>query len=242
MHLAEYIPQGHRFNIYEDVGCFPHTYNTWVAIVVINVPIILIGLVSGFYAISSIIFLNRNRIRLNGLVSRHANLNSARYIRLMLLAGIDVVLTVPLSGYMIYMNTVQGAFPWLSWDDTHWQFSRVDQVPALVWRSQPLTARGLESTRWFCVMCAFIFFGFFGFAERQGNTTALLSFLFRSASELLSRCFQTPFLFPNRIQPQREKPSPLSRNHHAAAIPSTHLRRFLRFSLMPVLLLRERKV
>ena len=165
MNWADYIPQGHRFNIYEDVGCFPYTYNSWVGIVVVNVPCILIGLVSGFYAISSIISLNKSRMRLNELLSNHPNLNSARYVRLMLMAGTDVVLTVPLNAYVIYQNTTLGMHPWISWDNTHWRFARVDQVPALVWRSQPLLARGLESTRWFGVMCGLISFAFFGFGE-----------------------------------------------------------------------------
>ena len=50
LHLPEYIPQGHRFNIFEDVGCFPFTYNTPVGIVLVSVPPILIGCVTAIYA------------------------------------------------------------------------------------------------------------------------------------------------------------------------------------------------
>jgi hypothetical protein len=56
MPISEYIPQGHRFNIFEDVGCFPFTYNTPVGIVIVSVPPILIGCVSAVYS-GTIIFL-----------------------------------------------------------------------------------------------------------------------------------------------------------------------------------------
>ena len=54
---TEYIPQGHRFNIYEDVGCLLFHY---------------------------------------------------------------------INAYIICINA-RGMHPWVSWDDTHWRFSRVDR-------------------------------------------------------------------------------------------------------------------
>ena len=47
--IAEYIPQGHRYDIYEDIGCYPATYNTWVAIVCVTGWPIAIGCVSAVY-------------------------------------------------------------------------------------------------------------------------------------------------------------------------------------------------
>lgn len=45
----EYIVQGHRYNIFEDVGCYPFTYNTPVAYVLVITWPIVIGLISGVY-------------------------------------------------------------------------------------------------------------------------------------------------------------------------------------------------
>jgi pheromone a factor receptor len=43
----QYIVQGHRFDIFEDVGCRPFTFNTPLAYpLVIFVPLV-IGLISG---------------------------------------------------------------------------------------------------------------------------------------------------------------------------------------------------
>jgi pheromone a factor receptor len=45
------------------------------------------------------------------------------------------------------------------------KFSRVDQIPAMLWRSRPVLASSLELTRWLAVVCAIIFCAFFGFAD-----------------------------------------------------------------------------
>jgi pheromone a factor receptor len=52
--IVEYIPQGHRFDIYEDIGCYTETYNTPVAVVLVYVPPVLIGCVCAVYAGASI--------------------------------------------------------------------------------------------------------------------------------------------------------------------------------------------
>ncbi|KAL1739215.1 hypothetical protein HDZ31DRAFT_77756 [Schizophyllum fasciatum] len=44
-------------------------------------------------------------------------------------------------------------------------FSHVNQIPAVLWKSVPIQYRALELTRWFIFICAFIFFVFFGFAQ-----------------------------------------------------------------------------
>ncbi|KAF9477444.1 pheromone B alpha 1 receptor [Pholiota conissans] len=176
----QYIAQGHRFNIFEDVGCFPATYNTPVAYALVYCPPIAIGMVSAVYAILSIRAFNKSRAQFNELLSSYNNLNSSRYVRLMCLAGIEVACTVPLGSYAIYLNVIAGIRPWISWEDTHADFSRVDQIPALLWR---LTRNGevsIELTRWLVIICAFIFFGFFGFADEAKKN-------YRSAFETVAK-------------------------------------------------------
>jgi len=177
--ILHYIPQGHRFNILEDLGCWPHTHNDWVAYVLVFIPPILIGLVSAVYGILNIIAFNKIRTQFHGFnFSGHSNLTSSRYVRLMCLAGIEVLCTVPLGCYMVYRNSQGNAIrPWISWDSVHWRFSRVDQTPAIVWRSNAINAGTLELSRWLCVVCALIFFGFFGFADeaRKNYRSAIQS-------------------------------------------------------------------
>ncbi|KAG6916884.1 hypothetical protein DXG01_004793 [Tephrocybe rancida] len=163
---TQYIVQGHRFDIYEDIGCFPATYNTPVAIVLVSLPPVLIGCVSAVYSILAIRAFAKSRRQFQELLSGSNNLNSNRYIRLMMLAGIETALTVPVGLVAIYQNSVIGhVYPWLGWADTHSNFSRVVQVPAVIWRSNGDSVRNLELDRFFTVLCACIFFSFFGFAE-----------------------------------------------------------------------------
>lgn len=47
--FSEYIVQGHRFNIFEDIGCFPALYNTLLTYFISNMWPIVIGLISAGY-------------------------------------------------------------------------------------------------------------------------------------------------------------------------------------------------
>jgi len=47
---TDYIVQGHRYNIFEEVGCFPFTYNTPPAYLLVWMVPIPIGLTSGAYS------------------------------------------------------------------------------------------------------------------------------------------------------------------------------------------------
>ena len=178
---TEYIPQGHRFDIFEDVGCWPFTYDTWVAYLLVSTPPVLIGVISGVYAVLSIIAFNKSRTQFNELLSSHANLTSSRYIRLMCLAGIEVFCTVPFACWAIYLNASDHEInPWISFADTHWGFSRVDQFPSMLWRANPITETALELSRWLIVICAIIFFAFFGFADEARKN-------YRSAIQTISK-------------------------------------------------------
>lgn len=178
----EYIPQGHRFNIFEEIGCFPYTYTTPVSFPTVWCWPAAIGCVSAVYCgsysivISSLTLLilctgltirtlAKRRSEFNQLLSGNNNLNSSRYLRLMGLAGIDMCFTVPWGAYSIYLNAVGGIEPWLGWADTHSHFGYVGQFPAFEWKMSHLTITSLELSRWSLVLCSFIFFAFFGFAQ-----------------------------------------------------------------------------
>ncbi|KAH6890840.1 pheromone B alpha 1 receptor [Coprinopsis sp. MPI-PUGE-AT-0042] len=163
--ILQYIPQGHRFNIWGDIGCFPYTYYTPVAIVLVSLPPIIIGLVSLVYCVLSIRKFKKRHAQFAELLSGHSNLSSNRYLRLMALASTDVLMVVPLGCWALALNIKGGIHPWLGWEDTHQGFSRVDQIPSMIWRLSPSNEFSLEFTRWIIVVCALVFFGFFGFAD-----------------------------------------------------------------------------
>ncbi|KAJ7809993.1 pheromone B alpha 1 receptor [Mycena olivaceomarginata] len=162
----QYIVQGHRYNIFEDVGCIGETFETPVAIVLFHLPPLLVGCVSAVYCVLSIRAFYATRAQFKELLSSSNNLNLNRYVRLMLLAGTDIAMTIPLSIWVLWVNArIVGISPWISWADTHSNFSRVVQVPGVIWRSDPYTVASLETTRWVTVVCSLLFFAYFGFAD-----------------------------------------------------------------------------
>ncbi|KAJ7909596.1 pheromone receptor [Mycena leptocephala] len=162
----QYIVQGHRYNIFEDIGCLGETYETPVAVVLFHLPPILIGCVSAVYCLLSIKSFYHRRAQFKELLASNNNLNLNRYVRLMCLASTDLLFTIPLAIWVLWVNVkVVGLSPWISWEDTHSNFSRVVQVPGIYWRSDPYTVASLETLRWATVACSFLFFGYFGFAD-----------------------------------------------------------------------------
>ena len=87
-------------------------------------------------------------------------------MRLVLLALTDIFCTLPLGIYSIYIgNKGVTLAPWISWEDTHFDFSRVGLVPSIVWRSNPSHRVSLQLSQWLPIVCAILFFALFGFAE-----------------------------------------------------------------------------
>ncbi len=179
---TDYIVQGNRFDIYEDYGCNPVIYDTWVALVIYNLPAIVIGLISAIYCctyntffsshfsyvlVLSIRAFKHRRAQFNSLLSAHStHLDSRRYFRLMAIAGVDVAFTVPTASLVLYLNAQPGLLsPWLGWEDTHFGFEQVNVFPAVLWRQSGVAATALELTRWFMPFTAVVFFAVFGLTQ-----------------------------------------------------------------------------
>jgi pheromone a factor receptor len=116
----------------------------------------------------------RRRLQFNELMSSNSTMNASRYLRLMLLALVDIMFTIPLGAYTMYIgNKGVRLAPWISWEDTHFNFARVAQIPTLLWRSDTSFTISVELTRWLPIFCAFVFFALFGFAAEATKHYAL---------------------------------------------------------------------
>ena len=100
-----------------------------------------------------------------------------RYARLMLLCIVTLLLTTPISAFSLALNLTSTLIvPYRGWDDLHWGYSRVDKIPAIIWTGRlgrnENVAIAVEMSRWLSVVCAVVFFAFFGFTEeaRKGYT------------------------------------------------------------------------
>ncbi|TFK26911.1 STE3-like pheromone receptor [Coprinopsis marcescibilis] len=164
--ILHYIVQGHRFDILEDFGCFPIVYNTLPAYFIYFMWPVLLGVISFIYSSLTLLSFWRRRAQFGQLLSSNSALSPSRYLRLMTLAIIDMMCTVPLGVYTIFigLNGIDLA-PWVSWEETHFDFARAGRVRALFWRSDPSFEVSVELTRWLPVVCAFTFFALFGFAS-----------------------------------------------------------------------------
>ncbi|KAJ7455421.1 pheromone A receptor-domain-containing protein [Mycena latifolia] len=161
----QYIVQGHRYDILEDIGCYPTTYNTVPAYPLIFLWPNVMNVISGTYSILTIRAFMKRRAQFNQFLSSNAALTANRYFRLMALATIELAFNTPISSYGLYLNVTQSPIqPWVSWANTHFDFGTIDQWPAFLWRADQKTVVAVELSRWAQVFCAFIFFAFFGFA------------------------------------------------------------------------------
>ena len=99
------------------------------------------------------------------MVVSNKNPNQSRYIRLIALSCTQASLSLPLHFYQIYFSILVGVQPWISWANTHSDYSRVGQFPSIIWRATPTAEASLEINRWLIITSAVVFFAFFGFAE-----------------------------------------------------------------------------
>ncbi len=158
--------QGHRFNIYENIGCYPALYNTLLTYFLGLMWPIIIGLISATYAALSLRAFARRRLEFSQFLQTNRSLTVNHYFRLMALALTEMIFTTPLAIFIIVLNTKAAPIePWRSWDDTHLNYGRMELFPALIWRQAPLVVVAFETMRWVNPVCSFIFFGFFGFAD-----------------------------------------------------------------------------
>ncbi|KAK0432037.1 putative pheromone receptor [Armillaria borealis] len=166
--ILHIVVHPHRFDILENIGCYPVTYNTLPAYFLWFMWPLLLAVASFIYAGLTLRSFFRRRAEFAVLISSQSNssMNTSRYLRFMILALVNMLFALPLGIYVIYIGSkgVRLA-PWVSWADTHYGFSRVDKVPALIWRGDYSYEVAVELTRWLSVFCAFLFFALFGFAN-----------------------------------------------------------------------------
>jgi len=177
--ILAYIVQTRRFDIFEEIGCYPATLNTALSLVLISSLPIILGCITAVYCSLNIWHFWRKRQTMKALLQASTgSINLSRYIRLMILCGIDIVCTIPLGAWGLYNQmTLDVVVPWPGWKAVHANGSLVGQIPSALWRSDQNSITALELTRWSSVMCAIIFFIFFGFADeaKRNYSSALRS-------------------------------------------------------------------
>ncbi|KDQ50778.1 hypothetical protein JAAARDRAFT_141333 [Jaapia argillacea MUCL 33604] len=133
--ILHYICQGHRFNIFEGLGCTASTYFTPVTWAIFVPWPIVVSLISSIYGGLTIYRFSRIEKTFDELRGQRTSLTKRRYLRLMTIASGEIVCGLPILLFNLAITTQSPTYPWISWEDTHYNFSRVIQVPAVEWRS-----------------------------------------------------------------------------------------------------------
>ncbi|KAG8724882.1 a-factor receptor [Ceratobasidium sp. 395] len=159
-----YIVQDHRFDILEDYGCWPVTYNT-----LLSVPLVLfwpvgISTTSLIYAGLTIYhFFNHRANFAKTLSASSSGLTKATYFRLMALAATEIVFSLPWSLFLMISNLTSPLLnPWISWQDTHANWNQINVVPFGFLEGVPTVRLVIEITRWVTPAGAFYFFIYLG--------------------------------------------------------------------------------
>jgi Pheromone A receptor len=179
---AEYIVTPYSYGIFEDIGC-----QTLTSFTVPGVPLFLawpfvIGCLSFVYcgtyarlispssppahlltAMALYLFIKHKR-QVAEVTSSHQGLHRSRYIRLMLLACSDMLITVPFSLFSLIYAFKTGLTKF-SWSTLRHNYTHVPQFSTVEWQNNTVEYAILEMDAWSLVYSAFIFFAFFGFAD-----------------------------------------------------------------------------
>ncbi|EIM84442.1 fungal pheromone STE3G-protein-coupled receptor [Stereum hirsutum FP-91666 SS1] len=161
--------EGHRFDIYEEAGCWPTmVILPWAYPLVICVPLI-IGLINLLYGTLTIYRVVKERRALQELLPTTHKICDhpidSHFIRLLTLSSVEVIFTIPLACLEIYIDSRNGLYTWRGWADLRYKFSRSFLYPSVIWRADGYRLAGVELNRWSPVLCAFVFFSLFGFAD-----------------------------------------------------------------------------
>ncbi|KAJ6470260.1 pheromone A receptor-domain-containing protein [Mycena vitilis] len=158
------IVQDHRFDILEEIGCYPAIYNTLAAYFITFMWPMLLGLVSLVYCVFAFRAFNNRRNQFDQFLVRGSSLTVSKCLRLMALAITVMLYTTPIAVFVVYLNA-PNIGPWRGWAATHAMYWRINRVPSHGWRDDDQTAALIELTRWSGPFCALMFFVYFGFAR-----------------------------------------------------------------------------
>ncbi|CAL1697566.1 unnamed protein product [Somion occarium] len=162
--ISFYFVQGHRFNIYEGLGCYAAVPNSILFICLTSIWYIIIGLISAVYCARTLYAVFKRHQQIRDLFSPTSEVSLHQYYRLIAMATVEMCCTTPLSIFDL-VEVSRGYYPWRGFEDLHSGFDRVDQWPYELWATNLSNIR----SQWYQIGCAFIFFALFGFSAEACN-------------------------------------------------------------------------
>ncbi|OAX34692.1 fungal pheromone STE3G-protein-coupled receptor [Rhizopogon vinicolor AM-OR11-026] len=159
-----YIVQGHRFDIVENFGCQPAVYFSVEGIIIVWLPPLIFAVATLVYAAIALHhFICRRMSFAAHLQNSNSALTTQRYLRLMAMAVTEITWGTALTAFNFYNNIESGLRPWISWQNVHSDWLRVDLFAFI--ELPPAFIRNMFLVWWAMPASAYIFFFFFGFGE-----------------------------------------------------------------------------
>jgi len=162
--VLHYIVQGHRFDIIENLGCFPAIYISWPSLIILGLSAFVPSVLALLFCILALTRLLKRQINLNAVLFRpNPTLTASRYVRLM-------VMTFALGSWSAILVSVgaaneyaSGLSPYTSWADVHLGFGFIGQATtAALYKDDPGNLRSIY-IEWSAVsVSSLAFFLFFG--------------------------------------------------------------------------------
>src|SRR5258706_624326 len=128
----------------------------------------LIAIIYGILSLRA--FLKRRTVVEEFLNSSGSGLDADRYFRLMCFSAVELTIAFPLGLFILLTQAINNpVFPWISWEDTHEDFDRIEEIPAILITSSPISTLYLTVSLWSVPFLAYLFFLFFGLGREQIN-------------------------------------------------------------------------
>ncbi|KAG8818416.1 a-factor receptor [Serendipita sp. 399] len=161
-----YVVQGHRYNVYEDLGPMYTTHNVTLAYGIFWIIEPLVCLISSVFSILTIRLFLKQRKEFDAVLASGSNINKNRYIRLLALAATAIIVHFPLSTWLVIVNAVAyPVYPFISWEDTHSNWMRIAYISRFMISRQPNQVIYISISWWSLPAAGWFYFVFFGFGE-----------------------------------------------------------------------------
>jgi pheromone a factor receptor len=164
--LPDYIVQGHRFDIIEDIGCTPAIYISWPSILILDLSAFIPAILSLVFCALALFKLYRRRMAFRHMLGKsESTLTPSRYIRLMIMTfflGSWNTVLISVSASNEYTTGLQ---PWTEWASVHADFSFIGQYSDDTDTFSAVTLRCIYILWWAVPISSLSFFAFFGIGE-----------------------------------------------------------------------------
>jgi Pheromone A receptor len=163
----DYVVQGHRYNVYEDLGPLIATYDVVLAYPLFYVIDPIICIIEAVFAVLTIRTLLTHRKEMDSALSiGSSNVNKNHFVRLVCLSAIAVLLHLSLSLWVLMSNAIDyQVHPWISWEDTHSDYGRIAYISRFLMQQSQESVISMSVMLFATTLCAFNYFFLFGFGE-----------------------------------------------------------------------------